>query len=289
MKTRTPSHSSDDVLALKALLFEKDRCLSEKDKRISLLEEQLRLLRHKRFGASTEKSDEQAELFNEVEATDVDAEDGDTEESSDVEIQTETETIAYERRKSRGRKPLSADLPRVRIEHDLAEADNVCDCGCALTHIGEDISEQLDIIPATVQVLQHARQKYACKACESTIRTAALPKQPIPKSNASAGLLANIATAKYQDALPLYRQESIFTRTDVDIPRNTLANWMMRSGDLITPLIAALDKEIRRGKIIQCDETPLQVLNEPDKPPSSKSYMWVRRSGGPDRPIVLFD
>lgn len=287
MKTRPPSPSSDDVLALKALLFEKDLSLNEKDKRISLLEEQVRLLRHKRFGASTEKSDEQAELFNEAEAADLDAEDGDTEETSDVE--TETETIEYERRKSRGRKPLPADLPRVRIEHDLVDADKVCDCGCALTHIGEDVSEQLDIIPATVQVLQHARQKYACKACESTVRTAALPAQPIPKSNASAGLLAYIATAKYQDALPLYRQESIFKRMDVDIPRNTLANWMMRSGDLIAPLITALDEEIRRGKIIQCDETPLQVLNEPDKPPSSQSYMWVRRSGGPDRPIVLFN
>jgi len=151
-------------------------------------------------------------------------------------------------------------LPHVRIEHALADADKVCECGCALTHIGEDTSEQLDIIPATVQVLVHARLKYACKACESTVRAAALPAQPIPKSNASAGLLAYIPTAKYQDALPLHRQESIFKRMDIDFPRNTLANWMMRSGELIAPLITQLDRELRRGKIIQCDETPLQVL-----------------------------
>lgn len=274
----------DDIDALKTLLFEQDRHLNEKDKRISLLEEQLRLLRHKRFASSTEKSDTQVELFNEAEASEALA---DVDEPTDD--VAETETIAYERRKSRGRKPLPEDLPRVRIEHDLADADKVCDCGCALTHIGEDISEQLDIIPATVQVLQHARQKYACKACESTVRTAALPKQPIPKSNASAGLLAYVATAKYQDALPLHRQERIFKRMAVELPRNTLANWMMRCGDLVAPLIAELDREIRRGKIIQCDETPLQVLKEPDKPPSSQSYMWVRRSGGPDRPMVLFD
>ncbi|WP_414730269.1 IS66 family transposase, partial [Zhongshania aliphaticivorans] len=68
-----------------------------------------------------------------------------------------------------------------------------------------------------------------------------------------------------------------------------LANWMMRSGELITPLITQLDRELRRGKIIQCDETPLQVLNEPDRPASSQSYMWVRRSGVPDHPIVLYD
>lgn len=274
----------DDIDALKTLLFEQDRHLNEKDKRISLLEEQLRLLRHKRFASSTEKSDTQVELFNEAEASEALA---DVDEPTDD--VAETETIAYERRKSRGRKPLPEDLPRVRIEHDLADADKVCDCGCALTHIGEDISEQLDIIPATVQVLQHARQKYACKACESTVRTAALPKQSIPKSNASASLLAYVATAKYQDALPLHRQERIFKRMAVELPRNTLANWMMRCGDLVAPLIAELDREIRRGKIIQCDETPLQVLKEPDKPPSSQSYMWVRRSGGPDRPMVLFD
>lgn len=286
MTTRLSAPSFDDIHRLKALLLEKDRRLTEKDKRIALLEEQLRLFRHQRFAASSEKSAAQAELFNEAEAFEAAAEESvDAEDSGD----SATETLSYERRKPRGRKPLPADLPRVRIEHDLAEADKVCDCGCALTHIGEELSEQLDIIPATVQVLQHARQKYACKACEATVRTAVLPGQPIPKSNASAGLLAYIATAKYQDALPLHRQETIFKRMDVAIPRNTLANWMMRCGELISPLMAALDKDIRRGNIIHCDETPLQVLQEPDKPPGSQSYLWVRRSGDSDRPIVLFD
>ncbi|MBQ0795726.1 IS66 family transposase zinc-finger binding domain-containing protein, partial [Zhongshania sp.] len=157
MTIRPQIPSSDDVPSLKALLLEKDRSLNEKDKRISLLEEQVRLLKHKRFGASSEKSDDQAELFNEVEATDVslenDAEMDDAFDADNTAV-VETDTIQYERRKSRGRKPLPEDLPRVRIEHDLADSDKICDCGCALTRIGEDISEQLDIIPATVQVLQ---------------------------------------------------------------------------------------------------------------------------------------
>ena len=163
MTTRLSPPSSDDIHSLKALLL-------EKDKRISLLEEQVRLLRHKRFAASSEKPDEQAELFNEAEAAESIPEE-DLDENTD---DAKTETIQYERRKSRGRKSLPADLPRVRIEHDLPDAEKVCDCGCALTHIGEDTSEQLDIIPAKIQVLQHARLKYACKACESTVRTAAV-------------------------------------------------------------------------------------------------------------------
>jgi transposase len=133
---------------------------------------------YKRFAASSEKLDGQAKLFNEAETAAPVPEDDIDENTDDA----ETETIQYERRKPRGCKPLPVDWPRVRIEHDLSNADKVCECGCALTHIGEDTSEQLDIIPAKIQVLQHARLKYAYKACESTARTAALPAQPIPSS-----------------------------------------------------------------------------------------------------------
>jgi transposase len=136
------------------------------------LEEQIILFKQRQFGKSSEKSDQQAELFDEV---------GREGEAS-------------------GRKPLPAVLPRVRIEHDLAEADKHCACGCVKTCIGEDTSEQLDIIPAVVQVLIHARKKYACKACESGVNIAELPKQPRPKSNVSRAYsptlrLANIKTA----------------------------------------------------------------------------------------------
>jgi transposase len=192
------------------------------------------LLELKRFADSSVKLDGQTELFNEAEAAEPAPED-DLDENTD---NTKTETIQYERRKSRGRKPLPADLPRARIE---------------------------------------------------AMPTKSVPAQPIPRSNASAGLLAFIATAKCQDALPLHRQENIFKRMEIDIPRNTLANWMMRSGELMTPLITRLDSELRSGEIIECDETLLQVLNEPDRPASSQSYVCVRRSGAPDHPIVLYD
>lgn len=279
----------DDVEALKSLVFEHRSSLeehqsrlTEKQKRIELLEEQLRLLTLKRFGTSSEKSDCQNELFNEAEFSE-------SESVADADNEAATETITYERKQRGKRRPLPEVLPRVRIEHDLPESEKVCPCGCGLTEIGEDTSEQLDIIPAIIRVLVHARKKYACKACEATVKTAPLPAQPIPKSAASPGLLAHIAVAKYQDALPLHRQEQIFHRIGVDLPRNTLANWMMRGGELIEPLLAALNRQLLQGEFIQCDETPVQVLKEPDKPPDSQSYMWVRRGGERHRPIVLYN
>ncbi|MDP5211319.1 IS66 family transposase, partial [Microbulbifer sp. 2205BS26-8] len=200
-----------------------------------------------------------------------------------------TETVTYTRKKPAGRKPLPEDLPRVRIEHDLPEEEKLCICGCQMQLIGEALSEQLDIIPAKIQILQQTRKKYACKACESGVKTAALPLQPIPKSNASPGLLAHIAVAKYQDALPLARQTKIFRRIGVDLPRNTLANWIIRSSELVQPLLNLFEDKLQEGLIIQCDETPLQVLKELDKAPQSQSYMWVRLGGAPGQKVVLYD
>ena len=120
---------------------------------------------------------------------------------------------------------------RIRVRPPIGKQRRYCDQdGAALDRIGEVISEQLDIVPATIRV------QYACR-CGQCIKTAPLPAQPIPKSMASPGLLAHITVSKYQDALPLYRQEQILTRIGVDIPRATLANWMIQAGALIQPLI----------------------------------------------------
>ena len=270
----------DDIEALKALVRKQaDEKRQLRDK-ITTLEEQLNLLLHKRYGPSSEQAPaDQLRLFNEAEAA--------VAESSSA-AEDETSTVAEHERKKPGRKPLPESLPRIRVEHDLPETEKLCSCGCQLTRIGESISEQLDIIPAQVRVIQHVRPKYACKGCEETIRTARLPAQPIPKSNASPGLLAHIAVAKYQDALPLYRQEKILQRIGMDIPRATLANWMIKLGGLIQPLINLLQDKLLAYDIIGMDETTLQVLKEPGREATSKSYLWVQRGGPPDQPVVLF-
>lgn len=270
-----------------ALLSEKDGLIAEQAKRIALLEEMVRLQNQKRFGASSEKSPDQQEMFNEAELTDA-AEQLWSEQETESSQTTGVAAPQDKTQKKPGRKPLPADLPRIRVEHDLSEAALTCSCGCQRTVIGEETSEQLEIIPAKMQVIVNVRKKYACKQCENGIKTADLPPQPIPKSNASPGLLAHIAINKFQDALPLYRQEAILQRSGIELGRNTLASWMIKSGQLIQPLINLLEDKLRAYPVMHCDETSVQVLKEPGKEAMSKSYMWVRVGGPPTQPVRLF-
>ncbi|CAM4264114.1 IS66 family transposase [Vreelandella rituensis] len=144
-------------------------------------------------------------------------------------------------------------------------------------------------MPARVEVIRHVRYKYACPVCEEGVRVVPVPAKLLPKSNASATLLAYVATAKYQDALPLYRQSQILARHGAEIPRNTLARWMVQTGERMTPLIEALRRYLLRAPLIHMDETTLQVNTEPDRKASATSYMWLQRGGPPGQQVVLFD
>jgi hypothetical protein len=107
---------------------------------------------------------------------------------------------------------------------------------------------------------------------------------------AGPGLLAYIATSKYGDGLPLYRQEHMWQRAGVDIPRGTMASWMIKVGDLLAPVINLMEEDLLEGSYVQADETRVQVLNEPGKLPESRSYMWVRGRSYPGAPpILLFE
>ncbi len=155
----------------------------------------------KRFGKSSEKDPGQCELFDEAEQLSEHSEEHDCPED----ITEPSEPLTTVSKPKRGRKPLPDHLPRVVQEQDLEDSDKICDCGCQKTYIGDQVNEQLDIILAQIQVIQHRRKQYACQGCTSAPATASMPVQPIPKSNASPGLLAYVITAKFQDALPLYR------------------------------------------------------------------------------------
>ena len=256
----------------------------------NILREQVRHLRARLFGRKTEKDlhnkdNGQALLFDEAE------EFSPSEEAASEEI---VEIKSYKRKK-RGRKPLPADLPRVDVIHDLSEEEKICACGCIKSRIGEEVSEQLDIIPAKIQVIRNIRPKYVCRNCEGVeadepaITIAPLPEQLIPKSIATPGLLAHVITAKFVDALPFYRQEGQFSRLGIDLPRSTMCGWAMKVSERCEPILELLNKEIRSGPLINIDETTVQVMKEPGRSNKTKSYMWIYRGGDPDRPSLVYE
>jgi transposase/uncharacterized coiled-coil protein SlyX len=277
------SHTAleEEVAAKGEALTQYSVTLAEFENEISYLREQIRLLTHKRFGASSEKlSREQLRLFLE------------SDESMETEgVETEnTVSVKEHRRRKCGRRPLPASLPRIDVIHDLSDEEKICpNDGETLKKIGEETSEQLSYIPATMRVLRHVRFKYACPRCEDGVKIAALPPQAIPKSMAAPSLLAHVTVSKYADALPLYRQSKMLERIGIDLPRATLANWMIAAGELVQPLINLLRDDLLSGPVIQCDETRCQVLKEPGKPAQSQSYLWAERGGTAESPVILFD
>lgn len=248
----------------------------------TFLEQENRWLKQQLFGRSSEKRESpppanQDWLFNEAEGV------------SQADEPVKAITIPAHSRKAPGRKPIAADLPRVDIVHDLADAEKICPGdGAVLECIGDERSEQIDIIPAKVQVLRHIRLKYACPCCRAHMALAEKPAQILPKSNAAPSLLAHIACAKYVDGLPLNRQEKQFHRLGLDLPRATTANWMIKLGEAVIPIVNLLNDHLMDGPLIHCDETTVQVLRS-HKAPSSDHFMWVRAGGAPDKKVLLFD
>jgi transposase len=255
--------------------------------RNQFLEDQFRLAQLKRFAPSSEKFGDQGCLFNEAE--------------QDVatlapEAEEEADKGPKSAGKKRGRKPLPAHLRRQRVEHDLPESEKVCRC-CqgALHRMGEEISEQLDIVPATVQVLQHVRFKYACRQCDrhgesSQIITSPMPPQPMPGSIASPATVATVLTAKYADGMPMYRLHEVLLRGEVDVARTTLSQWAIKAGVLFAPLYQAMRQVLLACPVIHGDETTVQVLKEDGRRAQSQSYMWVYRTAiDSEQPIVLFE
>jgi len=248
-----------------------------------LLKERLKAFMRKLFAAKSEArgSEQKDLLFNEIEAL------APAPVPAEVAPEDTVEVPAH-RRAKRGRKPLDAALPREVIRHELPEAERICpNDGVRLEEIGVEASEQLDIVPAQVRVIRHERVKYACPCCDKGLRIAPAPLRLIPKGLLTESALAWVITAKYQDALPLYRQAALLGRFGGDLSRNTLAGSLVRVGAAVQPVINLLRDQLLDAEIIHGDETELQVLKEPGRSAQQKSYLWAQMSGsGP--PIRLF-
>jgi len=251
--------------------------------KIRVLEERLRLVRIAKYGPGSEKlSDAQLELLE--------LEPG----VSRVEVQAESERPAVQPsakkpRNHPGRQELPANLPRV--ERILACTPEQCVCkGCGkqTTVIGYDECSQLDVEPAKYFVLVSKREKRACKSCEDQgVVSAPLPARIIEKCLASDQIVIDTVVSKYCDHTPLYRQSAILERdTGLDLSRATLDGWVLKVGELLIPMVAAMRRELISGTYIQADETPVDVQMQEGRGKNHQAYLWqYGRPGG----TVVFD
>ena len=286
-----PTTLPDDPAALKALLQQQQQAFEHtlgqyqqrtdrQQTRIEVLEERLRRLMAKQFGRSSEQHPGQFSLFNEAELLEQIAPDDASEESIEV--------PAHKRSRKRKTQALPPELPRVEVFHDLALEDKQCSCGQFMERIGEQVLEQLAVIPQQHYVIRHVRPTYACR-CKQCIRTATMPAQPLPGSRASSALLAQVMVNKYLDGLPLARQEKMAARDGLVLPRAKLARWLIQGSRVLQPLVNLLNDTFFSYDIAHSDDTRIQVLKEDGRAASAQSALWIRRGGPPGRPVVLVD
>ena len=285
-----PEQLKKMLLELQQAMAEKDKELVKKDEIINGLIERYEIARRKEFGKSSEQSPGEEETFNEVEEI-LDEEDNALLAEADNEQSTSVKQTPK-------RKTLPKSLPRKIVTVELPVTEQICDCCQSNLHkIGESRSEKLEFVPAHIKVIETVRPKYACKQCEKSgtanqIKTAPMPPSPIPKGIATASLLSQLITSKYQYGLPLYRQEKMFNDYGISLSRQTMSDWLIRCSELLMPLYALLKAELLAQGVIHADETPLKVIREE----KSTSYMWVYCSGedrvnksNKAKSIVLFD
>jgi transposase len=259
----------EDIAACHALIEKQEQLIAG-------LQHQVEQLLRSRYGRRSEKLDpDQLELFQGYLTA---GWEGAVEETPAAEPEAAGGSPEGEGRapgKRRGRKPLPAHLPRQRVEHDVPAGERKCpECGSEREKIGEDSSEQLEYVPASLVVLEHARMKYACRRCQGHVVVAGKPYQPIERGLPGPGLLAHVVTSKYAEHLPLYRQEGILERHGVEISRQTTCGWCAASARLLEPLWELMKSEVLSGRKIHTDDTPVPVL-DPGRGRTKTGRLWV--------------
>ena len=256
--------------------------------------EQLKLRQQKKFGASSEKADQDqmaiadvfSDLFNEAEVL-----------REPIAVEPAPDTIIPEHTRKKAKRGSKFDaLPVETIEYKLSDVEKVCEvCGTPLTEMKKEIRKELVIIPAEVKVIEHVTYVYSCRNCDKEgtagfIKSAESPKALIPKSVISPSLMAYIINQKYTNAMPLYRQEQEFKRYGIQLTRQDLSNWTLKGAALLKPLHEALKRELLTNELLHADETTVEVLNEPGRKTTSKSYEWLyRTTKNAERPVIIYD
>ena len=298
-KTELNQTSNAEMVTISRAEYEElqaqSKRVSERESRVDLLMEALRLAQHKRFGASSEKSEETLTeqlsfLFNEAEVFS----------AAEKEAEENVTVVAAHKRHKKHEYTLDnipEDIPVEQVEHRLEGEELACpQCGDTMTQIGKEVVNKLKIKPAVLAVEQHIYYTYACQTCnkediETPVVKTPREKNIIPGSFATPEAGAHIMTQKDVMGCPLYRQEQEINRKGIHLSRQTMANWILRATeDYLTPVYEQLHKDLLKRDVLHADETTLQVLHEPGKKPQTDSYMWLYRTGGDtDKPIVLYE
>ena len=256
---------------LMVTLGERDQVLAVKTKELQLKETliaklnfEMSVLRRARYGRTAETLDaQQRALFEEAIDEDLAA--------LDVQLDAVVPKKPDQDKRQPKRTPIPDDLPRTDIYHE--PANTLCQCGCQLKRIGQDVSEKLDYTPGIFTVERHVRGKWACAHCE-TITQAPVPAHVIDKGLPTTGLLAQVLVSKYADHLPLYRLEGMFARSGTTIARATMADWVGVCGERLNPLVERLREIVLAKDILHADETPVTTL-KPGEKGTLRAYLWA--------------
>jgi transposase len=268
------SELADQLVQREAIIAEQRATIASLTREIAQLKHYLARLTREQYGRRSEQfADTQQRLF-EIEPAD-----------SDSQPATKT-TVQTHQRRGGGRFKIPDHLERTIVEHDL---DNkACPkCGEERARIGFEKSEQLDLIPTQLYVIEHRRLKYACKKCQEQVAIAPPPNKPIAKGLAAPGLLAAIGVGKFSEHLPLYRQEDILFRQGVNLPRSTLCRWVIESARLLQPFYELLKELVLESRTIHTDDTPVKVLDR-DLPQARTGRFWVY-AGDHLHPLTVYD
>ena len=228
--------------------------ISEQQKEIRLLREQVQLLKHYRFSTKSEAihPDQLPLLDQAIE-----------EQRALAATQKASVVVKTNVRQKQPRLGFDPSLPTRRVELDIEDSEKTCErCESELSKIGEEITRKVDYIPAKVEVIEYARAKYACRCCEETVKRADLPEFILPNSFASPRLLTHLIVRKYVDHLPLHRIEQQFRRLGIYLPRSTQCDWALALAEKLRPLYQAMSHIILSGQRIWTDDTVLPLQND---------------------------
>lgn len=270
-----------DSKALKSLILSQREQLASRDAEIEHLKLLIAKLRRMEFGRSSEKRENQIEQLElRLEELEVRR----RKETTTTPGSTGSATVARP-----ARRPLPDHLPR-EVRKCLPKHAACPDCGGKLKHLGEDISEILEYVPASLKVIQYVRPKLACAGCDRIVQAEA-PSRPIERGMAGPGLLAHVLTSKYCDHLPLYRQSQIFARSGVELDRSTLAEWVGGSSELLAPLVEVLRRHVMAAGKLHADDIPVPVLAPGlGKTKTGRLWTYVRddRPAGDSTPAAVW-